>query len=375
MKVIVVGAGIVGLATAWALLRSGHVPVVLDQGPIPNPLGASHDQHRLIRHAYGDEIGYTRMVGEAFDAWARLFEDLGEVHYVRTGAIAVSSTEDDETDRTRRTWQTLGIPHAVLDRQALDRAMPQFAFEGARYGLLDAAGGPLLAARILEGLVGWLKTRGVIMRANARVAALQTPAPAVVLENGEVVAGDRLVLASGAWTSKLLPALAGQTAPSRQVVVYVEPPAAFRRAWAEGPVLAQFRDGLDLYNLPPVRGLDLKFSCRPHRRPGDPDDPREPAPDEGEAVLAHVRPHLRDGGAYRVLGAKVCYYGLSDTGRFIVEPLEGAGLAITNCCGHMFKFGAMLGERIAATVVGGHRIEALQRLAAGQAVGARGDAA
>ena len=32
MRVIVVGAGVVGLSAAWALSRAGHEPVVLDQG-------------------------------------------------------------------------------------------------------------------------------------------------------------------------------------------------------------------------------------------------------------------------------------------------------------------------------------------------------
>ena len=87
----------------------------------------------------------------------------------------------------------------------------------------------------------------------------------------------------------------------------------------------------------------------------------------GHAVLAHIRPYLRDGESYRVLDAKVCYYGLSESGRFIVEPLgSGAGLAITNCCGHMFKFGALLGERIAETLTGSLSIERLRAYAAGE---------
>ena len=49
MRVIVVGGGIMGLACAWALVRRGHQVTLYEQGPLPNPLGSSHDQHRLIR--------------------------------------------------------------------------------------------------------------------------------------------------------------------------------------------------------------------------------------------------------------------------------------------------------------------------------------
>ena len=61
MRVIVVGAGIVGLSAAWALRKAGHEPLLLDQGPIPNPIASSNDHHRLIRlaHSEGDARSVT----------------------------------------------------------------------------------------------------------------------------------------------------------------------------------------------------------------------------------------------------------------------------------------------------------------------------
>ena len=41
MKAIVVGGGIMGLATAWALAREGHAVALFEQGPLPNPLASS----------------------------------------------------------------------------------------------------------------------------------------------------------------------------------------------------------------------------------------------------------------------------------------------------------------------------------------------
>ena len=89
MTTIVVGAGVMGLATAWHLARAGEAVTVLEQGPIPNPLAASWDSHRLIRALYPNSPGYTRMALDAYAAWDEVWAAAGVRHLVLRSFTAV----------------------------------------------------------------------------------------------------------------------------------------------------------------------------------------------------------------------------------------------------------------------------------------------
>src|ERR1700733_10259733 len=113
MHILIVGAGINGLCAAWALTRTGHRVTVFDREAIPYQDGTSYDQHRLIRTPYGSQRGYTLMMARGWQAWDRLWDDLGhepEGRYVgRIGCLALSTSEGDWTDRSARTMDALGV--------------------------------------------------------------------------------------------------------------------------------------------------------------------------------------------------------------------------------------------------------------------------
>lgn len=366
MRVLIVGGGIVGLSAAWAAARRGWEPVVFDQGPIPNPRAASHDEHRLIRYPYGERQGYTAMVSQAFAAWELLWAELGERHYSETGALALGLEPDDWTARSLATLRALDLRHEVLDSHEVAARAPMLAPPAGAWGLYTPHGGMLFAERILRALTHHLERRGVELRPESTVAGIDPEAAAIRLAGGGQERGDALVLAAGAWTGKLRPTLAAEAEPYRQALAYLRPPAAWTEAWFEAPVLLELNPAYDLYIAPPRRGTGLKLGYRGHRRPGDPDDPREPLAGEADDITAPFRDVLRDFDDYRAERCVVCYYAMNLDNRFAVEARDGF-LAVTGCSGHMFKFGALMGLEIARTLAGAQTPEAFARWAAGRA--------
>ncbi len=366
MRILVVGAGIIGLCTAWALARDGHEVTVLEQGPVPNPNGSSVDFHRLIRYAYGDRLGYTRMVGEAHADWERLWSDLGERLYVRTGTLLTRSEGAVLVSDTAASFDRLGIPYELLTGAEMASRFPVFTGEGVGQALYSPTGGALLADRIVAALGRHLPGRGVAIRTGTRVCAIDPERARVVLEGGESLVADRVVVAAGPWIGRLLPAYGGRVAPSRQTVAYLQPPPHLVAAWRKSPMLLDSSGGIGFYLVPPVADTPLKTGDHGFTLTGDPDEAREVETAAAQRVAAAARRQLRDFEAYALRGGRACFYTVEPAERFIVEPFGRAWVA-TGFSGHGFKFGPAIGRAIADAVAGRRAAAAVTQWAAGLA--------
>ena len=351
MNVSVIGAGIMGLSTAWALRRSGHDVGVYEQGDVPNELGSSFDQHRLIRYPYGARLGFTRMVAEAFASWDRLWEDLGETLYVRTGTLALGRVENSWAEASAATLAGAGMPMRSVSAEDVERIYPMLRADDLRVAYYAESGGTLLASRIVASLVRWLRENGVGIRERVRVARLDVEKAALELEDGTRVNSDAVVLAAGAWVTRLLPDMSRRVTPSRQVVAYVRPPARFREHWRVGPMLLDLDGELGFYLVPPVPGTDMKIGKHAFTLRGDPDREREAGEAETRDIFARARRTLRDFDDYAIVGARTCFYTVAPEERFIVEQ-RGKTWLISACSGHGFKFGPAIGRAVADGVSG-----------------------
>lgn len=364
MKVAIVGAGIFGLSTAWALIRLGHEVIVLEQGSIPNPVSASFDQHRMIRPHYGAQVGYTRMVKEAHGAWAALWEDLGVSHYAETGVLAVDLGDHDWMKASQHALEHTRTPFEVVDWRSIEGHAPALAPHQKAWGLYTPKAGVLFADRIVSDLAKWLSRNGALLRPDSAVSSLDVATGRIILADGEEIEADRIVVAVGAWTNFLLPEFAARMQPIRSVVGYVKPPDELASAWADGPVLFLMTAAAHLYCLPPVRGSELKFGGAPILRPGDPNAPINITSDDLHQIGQAFSPYLKNPNDHQMIRGAGAYYADPSDKRFVVEQ-RGKAIVVTGCGGRMFKFGALVGPRIAQCLQGRLPAERLTQWASG----------
>ena len=190
----------------------------------------------------------------------------------------------------------------------------------------------------------------------------------VELEAGSMVEADLVVLATGAWTGKLVD-LRGRAEATGQVLAYVQLSEEERLGLKDMPVLLNMSTGM--FIIPPTRDGVLKVARHgygyrnpvriPHPEKGGdievslPADDFATLPAEGEKAC---RDALREAvpwlGERAFCRTRLCWYMDTPTGDFLVDwhPVyEGLFLA-TGGSGHAFKFLPVLGEKIVDAIEG-----------------------
>ncbi len=352
MTVIVVGAGISGLSTAWALTRRGVSVTLLEQGPIPNPLSASGDQHRIIRRAYGGKGGYQRRIDDAYVAWDEVWSDLEAKHLVETGFMLLSQEPGDGGEVYRDGLREGGYPFEELTAAETAERFPFVDPASIRFGAVSEEGGVLLCQKIAAGLRDWLRAKGADVMENTAVTSVDAAAGSVTLADGRILEGDHVVVTAGAWTLGLFPRLDVSLTTYRTAVVYLTPPDDLKAAWATAPTILDPGGTIDGYVLPPVPGTGLKFGAGIHKYKAPPDRDRVPGPEEGETLRNYFSPPFARIGEYRVDDVVTCAYTFTKDEHFFVSTEDKATI-VSACSGHGYKFGAVVGQKLAEGVIAG----------------------
>ena len=191
-EVAVVGAGITGLSTAYALKRRG-VEFVCFEAAAPGS-GQSAGRTRVFRHGHDDER-LVRLAVRARAEWERLEGELGTQLLGREGVLVCGPNVAERA----AAFEAAGVPARLVGREDQSRALPVFEAPEDE-ALLDELGGSIDVLAAIDGLAGSLGERLV----PARVFGVHERDSGVELHTSEGMwSAERAILCPGAQLHEL----------------------------------------------------------------------------------------------------------------------------------------------------------------------------
>jgi sarcosine oxidase len=407
LDVVVVGAGLLGLATASAVARRGRQVTVLEQATPGHQGAGSAGSCRIFRLGYPDPR-YVAAARRARGLWQELERRTGRQILFRTPQLTIGA----ELSQVAAAMRAAGAPCELLTAAEVTARFPGIAAGGA--ALLEPESCVTSASTALAALAGEVTD----IRTGLRVSGLADDGRQATLttDRGRLTARV-VVVCAGPWTSGLLGGGRGGTgvrvpsAPTLEQAAYLAPadsagagaaeaagacgPEADRtraapaagspaaRVPAAGspaagsprPAAAQVtapRSDLPIfichgeqapYGLPvPGSGL-YKIGIHPAGPPVSPDaQSQEPDP-VLSGRLAEVARRYLPGLDPRPADVERCIYDNTPDQDFILDRVGNVVIG-SGTSGHGFKFGPLLGEWLAT--LAGVRPDA-GRLAGGMA--------
>ncbi len=246
--VVVVGAGIVGCATAYFLARRGVRVVVVDRGSVPGE--QSRKNWGFVRQQGRDPLEMP-LVTEANRLWQGLERELGaDLEWVQGGNLALAA----DAGRMARfeAWlpvaREFGLETRLLRARDLDAVVPGLAGDWVG-GMHTPGDGHAEPEKTTDAFLRAAASHGARFHLGCAVQAVTTRAGAVggvVTERGEVRTST-VVCAAGAWSGRLARTL-GLELPQRWVrgtVARTTPAPAVTACavWGPGVAFRQRRDG------------------------------------------------------------------------------------------------------------------------------------
>jgi sarcosine oxidase len=321
--VVIVGGGLLGLAAAYAL-RGRREVIVLERETVGNARGGSHGPTRIFRLGYADPH-FVAMARQAAERWQALESESGRRLLHPTPQLTFGPGADDVFDALG----VAGVPAQRITESAIKERFPAFAGRGD--AVLETASAVIAADRTLSTLRA---QAGAEVRENVRV--LQLDAHHVETDD-ETIEARTVVVCAGPWTRSLVPGIATTTTLEH---------AGYLRTGAGLPIFIDFTEPA-VYGLP-TPGSDLYKIAIHHG--GSAVDPEADFANDPAASAALGDAIARWFPQATLVQVDVCPYDNTADENFIVDRIDGVVVG-AGTSGHAFKFGPLIGERLARLVL------------------------
>lgn len=349
---IVIGLGAMGTAAAFHLARRGGKVLGLEQFRIGHDRGSSHGETRLIRQAYFENPDYVPLLLRAYELWVELAERQREEILVRNGLVIYARAEKSSVYQgTVRSGRLYDIPMEEWSREeAMKRAPIYQPPEGFR-AVYEPGAGFLHAERAVNAHAVQARLAGAELREGEEVLSWEPEGAGVrVRTNAGEYTAARLVLAGGAWSSRLLSGLGLPLTLRRMLLAWFRAGEAHSLERGAPCFIFDLEEDF-FYGFPMLDGRTFKIaSHHGFEMMGLPEekDAHEPTPSRIEALRACISRCIPQATG-ELERAAHCIYTMTPDEDFVIDrhPAHPQVAFAAGFSGHGFKFASVVGEILA----------------------------
>ncbi|MEY9926512.1 glycine oxidase [Catenulispora sp. GP43] len=225
--VLIIGGGLIGLATAWRTAARGLSVTICDPAPGSNASFAAAGMLTPVTELhYGEEtlLGLNLASAQRYPSF---IEELREASdgldpgYREAGTLVVAFDADDREvlSELHTFQQSLGLKAEWLTGRDARRLEPMLA-PGVRGGLLVSGDHQVDNRMLLAALFAALERNPDVTIVRAKVAELTVTgdrATGVVLEDGTALSAGQVVLSAGCWSGQIAGVPEGLIPPVRPI--------------------------------------------------------------------------------------------------------------------------------------------------------------
>ena len=350
-EVGIIGAGIHGASAAFHLASRGVRVTVFEQvAPAGGPTGRSS----AICRAYYTNRYLARIAHASLDMFRTFGELTGgkECGFHQTGALYLHpDTDTDALHDAARYMNSIGTRIEMLSPADVRREFPLFELNGVGVAAWEPDAGYADPVATTAGLLARACELGATQRLYTRVIGIEPRTGGgakLVLDGGEAVECERLLIAAGPWTRALAAQLGVdlRLTVERHYVATIRWSSAREMRYAHADIASGYYckpEGDDLYCLGPL-------TPEPEV---DPDEPVRGIDIEESHALARLAtrriPRLKEAVS---TGGWASLYDVSPDWMPVIGEIAPGVFVDAGTSGHGFKLGPALGADVAALLTG-----------------------
>lgn len=209
---LIAGAGVFGVSTAYHLIQKypSRQITIIDQDAYDasSRVAASWDWNKVVRADY-DDIVYCQLALEAQDIFKQ--DPLWRPYFHETGIYWICRSEyaQDVIDNYKKLGRKADLKAVPIEeaRKMFEGLFEDANYDGAKEVLVNKTSGWVEAGNVLRAVTKWCLDKGV-RYVTGKVDGLEFDnsghCTGVKTENGDVVSASHVILATGAYSAKLL---------------------------------------------------------------------------------------------------------------------------------------------------------------------------